>query len=113
MTSQFSERPITLCVNVLRGIFCRSRPQRASPKAATSGSQVGRNRGPIDPVHGVSVQPRCAGAGNWPNFAPPHDAETALRAYDAQTLVRLVAVARTYDPDGVLQAGIYARADIC
>jgi hypothetical protein len=47
--------------------------------------------------------------GIWPNFGPPHDAETARRAYDPETLERLVAVARTYDPDGVLQAALYTR----
>jgi hypothetical protein len=48
--------------------------------------------------------------GIWPNFAPPHDAKTARRAYDPETLERLVAIARRYDPDGVLQAGSYTRA---
>jgi FAD/FMN-containing dehydrogenase len=55
---------------------------------------------------------RWGTGGIWPNFGPPHDAETARRAYDAETLARLVAVARTYDPDGVLQAGSYTRADV-
>ena len=49
--------------------------------------------------------------GVWPNFGPPHDAATARRAYDPATLARLAAVARTYDPRGVLQAGHYLRAD--
>jgi FAD/FMN-containing dehydrogenase len=48
--------------------------------------------------------------GVWPNFGPPHDATTARRAYDPQTLRRLAAVTRTYDPHGVLQAGAYTRA---
>jgi FAD/FMN-containing dehydrogenase len=46
----------------------------------------------------------------WPNFAPPHDAESAARAYDASTLARLREVVATYDPYGVLQAGAYTRA---
>jgi hypothetical protein len=48
--------------------------------------------------------------GIWPNFGPPHDASTARRAYDEETLRRIVAVSRRYDPDGVLQIGGYARA---
>jgi FAD/FMN-containing dehydrogenase len=48
--------------------------------------------------------------GIWPNFGPPHDARTARRAYDGQTLRRIVEVSRKYDPDGVLQIGEYARA---
>jgi hypothetical protein len=48
--------------------------------------------------------------GIWPNFGPPHDADTARRAYDPETLARLTAVTRTYDPRGVLQAGSYTRA---
>jgi hypothetical protein len=48
--------------------------------------------------------------GIWPNFGPPHDADTARRAYDPATLARLVSIARTYDPHGVLQAGSYVRA---
>jgi FAD/FMN-containing dehydrogenase len=48
--------------------------------------------------------------GIWPNFGPPHDATTARRAYDEETLRRIVAVSRRYDPDGVLQIGGYARA---
>jgi hypothetical protein len=48
--------------------------------------------------------------GVWPNFGPPHDADTARRAYDPATLARLVSIARTYDPHGVLQAGSYVRA---
>ena len=50
--------------------------------------------------------------GIWPNFGPPHDAETARRAYGPQTLARLAAVTRAYDPDGVMQVGSYTRADI-
>ena len=50
--------------------------------------------------------------GIWPNFGPPHDAITARRAYNETTLARLAAVTRTYDPDGVLQAGSYTRAYI-
>jgi hypothetical protein len=46
----------------------------------------------------------------WPNFAPPHDAASALRAYDPTTLARLADVVDTYDPHGVLQAGSYTRA---
>ena len=50
--------------------------------------------------------------GIWPNFGPPHDSTTARRAYYAETLARLAAVTRSYDPDGVLQAGGYTRAII-
>lgn len=46
----------------------------------------------------------------WPNFAPPHDAASALRAYDPATLARLADVVDMYDPHGVLQAGGYTRA---
>ena len=46
----------------------------------------------------------------WPNFAPPHDAASALRAYDPATLARITDVVETYDPHGVLQAGSYTRA---
>lgn len=49
-------------------------------------------------------------AGIWPNFAPPHDAATARRAYRPATLARLAAVADRYDPDGVLAAGAFARS---
>lgn len=48
--------------------------------------------------------------GIWPNFGPPHDARTARRAYDDETLRRIVEVSRKYDPDGVLQIGEYTRA---
>jgi hypothetical protein len=48
--------------------------------------------------------------GVWPNFGPPHDALTARRAYDEDTLRRIVQVSLKYDPDGVLQIGEYARA---
>ena len=48
--------------------------------------------------------------GVWPNFGPPHDARTARRAYDEETLQRIAEVSRKYDPDGVLQIGEYARA---
>ena len=48
--------------------------------------------------------------GVWPNFGPPHDARTARRAYDEETLRRIAEVSRKYDPDGVLQIGEYARA---
>jgi FAD binding domain len=48
--------------------------------------------------------------GIWPNFGPPHDADTARRAYHPATLARLAATTRTYDPHGVLQAGSYTRA---
>jgi len=48
--------------------------------------------------------------GIWPNFGAPHDARTARRAYDDDTLRRIVATSRKYDPDGVLQIGEYARA---
>jgi hypothetical protein len=51
---------------------------------------------------------RCGGV--WPNFGPPHDARTARRAYDEETLQRIAEVSRKYDPDGVLQIGEYARA---
>ncbi len=45
----------------------------------------------------------------WPNFGPAHDERTARRAYRPQTLQRIVEVARTYDPDGVLQVGGFTR----
>jgi hypothetical protein len=48
--------------------------------------------------------------GVWPNFAAPHDAATAKRAYSAATLARLAEVAYRYDPDAVLAAGAFARA---
>jgi hypothetical protein len=48
--------------------------------------------------------------GVWPNFGVPHDAASARRSYDAQTLARLREVVQTYDPQGVLQAGAYTRA---
>jgi hypothetical protein len=48
--------------------------------------------------------------GIWPNFGPAHDAGTARRAYDEDALRRIVEVTRTYDPDGVLQIGAFARA---
>jgi hypothetical protein len=47
--------------------------------------------------------------GVWPNFAPPHDAISARRAYRPATLARLAEVADRYDPDGVLAAGAFAR----
>jgi hypothetical protein len=47
--------------------------------------------------------------GVWPNFGPPHDAQTARRAYDEKTLHRIAEVSRKYDPDGILQIGEYAR----
>lgn len=47
--------------------------------------------------------------GIWPNFAPPHDDASARRAYNGATLARLAAVAETYDTDGVLAAGAFAR----
>jgi hypothetical protein len=47
--------------------------------------------------------------GIWPNFGPAHDEQTARRAYDEETLDRLVEIARAYDPDGVLQVGSYTR----
>jgi hypothetical protein len=48
--------------------------------------------------------------GVWPNFAPPHDAGSAKRAYSPETLARLAAVADRYDPDGVLAAGAFVKA---
>ena len=48
--------------------------------------------------------------GVWPNFGVPHDAASARRSYDPATLARLAEVTRTYDPQGVLQAGHYTRA---
>lgn len=62
--------------------------------------------------HGSSVLAALAPwdtGGAWPNFAPPHDAATARRAYDPATLARLAAIARAYDPAGVLAAGAYTR----
>jgi hypothetical protein len=50
--------------------------------------------------------------GIWPNFAPPHDADTARRAYRPATLARLAAATRAYDPHGVLQAGSYTRSAV-
>jgi hypothetical protein len=47
--------------------------------------------------------------GIWPNFGPAHDERTARRAYDEQTLQRLVEVVRKYDPDGVLQIGSFTQ----
>ncbi|MGY1681099.1 FAD-binding oxidoreductase [Geodermatophilus sp. SYSU D01176] len=47
--------------------------------------------------------------GVWPNFGVPHDAASARRSYDPATLARLAEVTRTYDPQGVLQAGHYTR----
>ena len=47
--------------------------------------------------------------GIWPNFGPAHDEQTARRAYDEETLQRLVEVSRTYDPDGVLQIGTFTQ----
>jgi hypothetical protein len=47
--------------------------------------------------------------GIWPNFGPAHDEQTARRAYDEETLGRLVEVVRKYDPDGVLQIGGFTR----
>ncbi|HYJ74186.1 MAG TPA: FAD-binding protein [Kineosporiaceae bacterium] len=46
----------------------------------------------------------------WPNFAPPHDAASARRAYDPATLARLTEITAAYDPHGVLAAGAYTRA---
>jgi len=46
----------------------------------------------------------------WPNFAPPHDAESARRAYTPATLARLADVTATYDPHRVMQAASYTRA---
>jgi hypothetical protein len=48
--------------------------------------------------------------GVWPNFGIPHDAASARRCYTPETLARLAEVVRTYDPQGVLQAGHYTRA---
>ena len=50
--------------------------------------------------------------GIWPNFGPVHDVTSAQRAYGAQTLDRLAAVTRKYDPHGVLQAGRFTRKGI-
>ena len=47
--------------------------------------------------------------GIWPNFGPAHDEQTARRAYDEETLQRLVEVSRRYDPDGVLQIGTFTQ----
>jgi hypothetical protein len=48
--------------------------------------------------------------GVWPNFGIPHDTASARRCYAPQTLARLAEIVRTYDPQGVLQAGQYTRA---
>jgi len=45
--------------------------------------------------------------GVWPNFASPHDAASAKRAYTEATLQRISEIRRRYDPNGVLQAGSY------
>lgn len=47
--------------------------------------------------------------GIWPNFGPADDERTARRAYDEETLQRLVDIAGTYDPDGILQVGAFTR----
>jgi hypothetical protein len=47
--------------------------------------------------------------GVWPNFGPAHDEGTARRAYDEETLQRLVEVVGKYDPDGVLQIGTFTQ----
>jgi FAD/FMN-containing dehydrogenase len=47
--------------------------------------------------------------GIWPNFGPADDEQTARRAYDDETLQRLVDIAQNYDPDGVLQVGGFTR----
>jgi FAD/FMN-containing dehydrogenase len=47
--------------------------------------------------------------GIWPNFGPAHDEATARRAYDEETLQRIVDVSRKYDPEGVLQIGTFTR----
>jgi hypothetical protein len=49
--------------------------------------------------------------GIWPNFGPAHDARSARRAYDPQTLAHLTAVVEKYDPEGVLAIGGFTRAD--
>lgn len=49
--------------------------------------------------------------GVWPNFVPAHDARSARRAYDPQTLAHLTAVVEKYDPEGVLAIGEFTRAD--
>jgi hypothetical protein len=48
--------------------------------------------------------------GVWPNFGPPHDPQSARRAYRPATLARLASVADRYDPDRVLAAGAFARS---
>ena len=47
--------------------------------------------------------------GIWPNFGPAEDAGTARRAYDEETLRRIVDTSHRYDPDGVLQVGSFTR----
>jgi hypothetical protein len=81
--------------------------------AAYSVFTVGMAPDPSVPGHAdgllAALAPWDTG-GVWPNFCPPHDAESARRAYSAPTLERLVEVARRYDPDGVLAAGAFTRA---
>jgi FAD/FMN-containing dehydrogenase len=53
-----------------------------------------------------SLEPWSTG-GVWPNFASPHDADSARRAYTPATLARIAEIRRRYDPRGVLQAAAY------
>ncbi|MFC6287443.1 FAD-binding oxidoreductase [Nocardioides sp. GCM10027113] len=45
--------------------------------------------------------------GVWPNFGPPHDRDTAARAYRPETLRRLTAVVERHDPRRVIAAARY------
>ncbi len=66
--------------------------------------------GALEHAHGLfAALEEWDTGGIWPNFGPAHDEETARRAYSPETLQRLVEVSRTYDPDGVLQVGEFAR----
>ena len=81
--------------------------------AAFSVLTVGIAFDPSVAPHGASVLAALSEwdtGGAWPNFAPPSDAASAHRAYSPQTLARLAAVARAYDPAGVLAAGAYTRS---
>ena len=87
-------------------------PEGPSPGYASSALLTGLPDAAIAAV----LESTGPGSGNrltgrvWPNFAPPHDAASALRAYDPATLARITDVVETYDPHGVLQAGSYTRA---
>jgi hypothetical protein len=81
--------------------------------AAFSVLTVGMAPDPSVPGHAdglLAALARWDTGGVWPNFRPPHDEESARRAYSGATLERLVEVARRYDPAGVLAGGAFTRA---